>query len=125
MNCLLQTFYLLTTSILFGFSNRGPLPLSRVLTAFDNIQPDFNFVVFHTFGQCGVFHDCAHVTVHSLPIAVGSCAILGAAVGTLDVAGGALTGDGREFEGIDAREERRRRFFKPRKEELEAVTASE
>jgi len=60
-----------------------------------------------------------------LPIAVGSCAILGAAVGTLDVAGGALTGDGREFEGVDVREERQRRFFKPRKEESEAVTASE
>lgn len=63
--------------------------------------------------------------VRSLPIAVGTCAMLGATVGALDAAGGSLTGDGRENESIEAREERRRRFFKPKKDEPEAVTTSE
>lgn len=64
-------------------------------------------------------------TVRSLPIAVGTCAMLGATVGALDAAGGSLTGDGREHETIEAREERRQRFFKPKKDEPEAVTVSE
>lgn len=50
--------------------------------------------------------------------------ILGGAVGVLDVAGGKLTGDGREFDTIDSKEERRRAFFKPRKEAA-GVTAEE
>ncbi|KAF8308914.1 hypothetical protein DL93DRAFT_1810798 [Clavulina sp. PMI_390] len=63
----------------------------------------------------------AGIRMRSLPIAVGSCAVLGAAVGTLDAGGGTLMGDGRVAEGYEAREERRKAFFKPRREE--AVTS--
>lgn len=61
----------------------------------------------------------------SLPIAVGSCLLLGAAVGTIDVSGGKLTGDGREWDSRDAREDRRQQFFKPRKAEVEAVSSAD
>lgn len=45
-------------------------------------------------------------------MAVASCAVLGAMVGTFDAAGSSLTGDGRDNEPLLTREERRRRFFK-------------
>ena len=44
----------------------------------------------------------------SLPIAVASCAVIGAAVGTFDTAGQSLRGDQEAL----SYEEKRRRFFK-------------
>jgi hypothetical protein len=44
----------------------------------------------------------------SLPIAVASCAVIGAAVGTFDTAGQSLRGDQESL----SYEEKRRRFFK-------------
>ena len=46
-------------------------------------------------------------SVRSLPVAITSCAVLGAAVGTYDYAG-------KDIAGVDpeTREERRRKFFK-------------
>jgi hypothetical protein len=43
----------------------------------------------------------------SIPVAIASCAVIGAAMGTFDYAG-ALAGD-----QDDTKEERRKRFFKP------------
>jgi len=54
----------------------------------------------------------AGARARSIPLAVASCAVLGAMVGTFDAAGRNLTGDGREAEPRLSREERRRRFFK-------------
>jgi hypothetical protein len=48
----------------------------------------------------------------SIPMALASCAVLGAMVGTFDASGGSLMGDGRDREAPLTREERRRRFFK-------------
>lgn len=47
----------------------------------------------------------------SLPVAVASCAFLGAAVGVYDSAG-KLAGDKRERDSPETWEERRRKFFK-------------
>lgn len=47
-------------------------------------------------------------TARSLPIAVASCAVIGAAVGTFDTAGQSLRGDQEAL----SYEEKRRRFFK-------------
>ena len=47
----------------------------------------------------------------SLPIAVGSCAILGGAIGVFDAAGN-LAGRRGAAETLEAAQERRRRFFK-------------
>jgi len=47
-------------------------------------------------------------TARSLPIAVASCAVLGAAVGTFDTAGQSLRGDQEAL----SYEEKRKRFFK-------------
>jgi len=54
----------------------------------------------------------AGIRARSIPVAVASCAVMGALVGTFDAAGKTLTGDGRDVEGRAAREERRQRFFK-------------
>ncbi|KAI5121291.1 hypothetical protein M0805_002334 [Coniferiporia weirii] len=53
----------------------------------------------------------AGLRARSLPVAVASCAFLGAAVGTFD-ASGQLAGEKRELDSPESWEERRRRFFK-------------
>ncbi|KAF8506929.1 hypothetical protein F5888DRAFT_1579519, partial [Russula emetica] len=50
----------------------------------------------------------AGIRARSLPIAVASCAVIGAAVGTFDTAGQSLRGDQEAL----SYEEKRRRFFK-------------
>ncbi|KAI0274826.1 hypothetical protein BC834DRAFT_965305 [Gloeopeniophorella convolvens] len=50
----------------------------------------------------------AGIRARSLPIAVASCAVIGAAVGTFDYAGQSLRGDTESL----SYEERRKRFFK-------------
>ena len=50
-------------------------------------------------------------TARSLPVAVASCAVLGAAVGVYDSAG-KLAGEKRERDTLETWEERRRKFFK-------------
>jgi len=50
----------------------------------------------------------AGLRARSLPIAVASCAVLGAAVGTFDTAGQSLRGDQEAL----SYEEKRKRFFK-------------
>ncbi|KAH8120203.1 hypothetical protein DFH11DRAFT_1722044 [Phellopilus nigrolimitatus] len=56
----------------------------------------------------------AGLRVHSLPIAVASCAFMGTAVGTFD-ASGELAGERRQLGTQEAWEERRKRFFKQKK----------
>ena len=46
------------------------------------------------------------ITERSVPIAIASCAVLGAAMGTFDYGGKSLQGS------IETKEERRKRFFK-------------
>lgn len=46
------------------------------------------------------------ITERSVPIAIASCAVLGAAMGTFDYGGKSLQGS------IETREEQRKRFFK-------------
>lgn len=60
----------------------------------------------------------------SIPIAIGTCAVLGAAVGTLDASGGKLSGDGRDLDSREAREKRRQAFFKRPETPIEPVTSS-
>ncbi|KAI0048365.1 hypothetical protein FA95DRAFT_1470552, partial [Auriscalpium vulgare] len=50
----------------------------------------------------------AGIRARSLPVAVGSCALIGAAVGTFDYAGNSLRGDTAKL----SFEEKRKRFFK-------------
>jgi len=65
----------------------------------------------------------AGIRARSIPVAVGTCAILGAAVGTLDTAGGKLSGDGRDLDSKETREKRRQAFFK-QQTPVQPVTSS-
>lgn len=63
--------------------------------------------------RCMPFHPLVHFILifsaaRSLPIAVASCAVIGAAVGTFDTAGQSLRGDQEAL----SYEEKRKRFFK-------------
>ena len=57
----------------------------------------------------------------SLPVAVGSCAVIGAAMGVFDY-GGQLAGDRRERDSPETFEERRKKFFKQKPSLSESVT---
>ncbi len=65
-----------------------------------------------------------YLAARSIPIAVGTCAILGAAIGTLDTTGGKLSGDGRDLDSREARGKRRQAFFKQPQTPVEPVTSS-
>ncbi|EIW71244.1 hypothetical protein TREMEDRAFT_67637 [Tremella mesenterica DSM 1558] len=65
----------------------------------------------------------AGVRARSLPMAVGSCAALGAAIGTFSAAGNALTGTDRLSMPRPEREERRLQFFKQPKIKQDEATA--
>lgn len=69
--------------------------------------------VFGWYQRCTLFQLLGHFvlifsTARSLPIAVASCAVIGAAVGTFDTAGQSLRGDQEAL----SYEEKRKRFFK-------------
>ena len=68
---------------------------------------------FGWYQRCTPFQHLAHFVLifsaaRSLPIAVASCAVIGAAVGTFDTAGQSLRGDQEAL----SYEEKRKRFFK-------------
>ncbi|KAL7004846.1 hypothetical protein EMMF5_005579 [Cystobasidiomycetes sp. EMM_F5] len=50
----------------------------------------------------------------SLPAAFGGCALLGGLIGSFDMAGGQILGNGKQSLSTEEREERRKAFFKKR-----------
>ena len=80
-----------------------------VLSGLHKSDPPSNSLILSAL--CGHISSTPDYTARSLPVAVASCAFLGAAVGVYDSAG-KLAGDKRERDTPETWEERRRKFFK-------------